>query len=279
MFFYYRLDDVMEQMNNLAQLKDFLGKHGINVEVVDLSKPKINSDEQSAHNSQQKSLQELFSDIVKDLDLASPSPVKILDENSGNADAKIKSEANSDSNTKAMGQKQHTEEKRSGSDSNNNTNEQSGEFCNHEDNPKNFTQAKVMVKPTSAITQNVSTIKPNSSKLQDIEFKMRELKRKIAVEESSANLIQLTLDLAALAEEKQKEEGSLELEQFQQNMMQAMKELDNVNKELATLANMFKAWNDNGTNGVKEMYGMKEMLDMQVNKLQSHFTQLKQMTK
>ena len=278
MFFYCRLDDVMEQMNNLAQLKDFLGKRGINVEVVDLSKPKINSDEQSAHNSKQKSLQELFSDIVKDLDLASPSLVKILDENSGNANANIKSKANSDSNTKAMDQKQDAEEKRSGS-SNNNTNKQSDELCNHEDNPKNSTQAKVMAKPTSAITQNVSTIKPNSSKLQDIEFKMRELKRKIAVEESSANLIQLTLDLAALAEEKQKEEGSLELEQFQQNMMQAMKELDNMNKELATLANMFKAWNDNGTNGVKEMYGMKEMLDMQVNKLQSHFTQLKQMTK
>ena len=277
MFFYYRLDDVMEQMNNLVQLKDFLGKHGINVEVVDLSKPKINSDEQSAHNSKQKSLQELFSDIVKDLDLASPSQVKILDENSGNANANIKSEANSNSNTKAMDQKQHAEEKRSGS--NNNTNEQSGELCNYEDTPKSFTQAKVMAKPTSATTQNVSTIKPNSSKLQDIDFKMRELKRKIAVEESSANLIQLTLDLAALAEEKQKEEGSLELDQFQQNMMQAMKELDNVNKELATLANMFKAWNDNGTNGVKEMYGMKEMLDMQVNKLQSHFTQLKQMTK
>lgn len=276
MFFYYRLDDVMEQMNNLVQLKDFLCKHGINVEVVDLSKPKINSDEQSAHNSKQKSLQELFSDIVKDLDLASPSPVKILDENSNNADVKLKSEANSDSNTKVMDQKQHAEEKRS---SNNNTNEQSGALCNHEDTLKSFTQAKVMAKPTSANTQNVSTIKPNSSKLQDIEFKMRELKRKIAVEESSANLIQLTLDLAALAEEKQKEEGSLELEQFQQNMMQAMKELDNVNKELATLANMFKAWNDNGTNGVKEMHGMKEMLDMQVNKLQSHFTQLKQMTK
>ena len=263
-------------MNNLVQLKDFLCKHGINVEVVDLSKPKINSDEQSAHNSKQKSLQELFSDIVKDLDLASPSPVKILDENSNNADAKLKSEANSASNTKVMDQKQHAEEKRS---SNNNTNEQSGALCNHEDTLKSFTQAKVMAKPTSANTQNVSTIKPNSSKLQDIEFKMRELKRKIAVEESSANLIQLTLDLAALAEEKQKEEGSLELEQFQQNMMQAMKELDNVNKELATLANMFKAWNDNGTNGVKEMHGMKEMLDMQVNKLQSHFTQLKQMTK
>ena len=118
-----------------------------------------------------------------------------------------------------------------------------------------------------------------TSKLQDIDFKMRELKRKIAIEESSANLIQLTLDLAALAEEKQKEEGSLELRQFQQNITQAMQELDSMNNEMATLSNMFKAWNENESNGIKEMHGMKEMLEMQVNKLQSYFTQLKQLTK
>lgn len=87
------------------------------------------------------------------------------------------------------------------------------------------------------------------------------------------------MDLAALAEEKQKEEGSLELKQFQQNMAQAKQELDSVHDELDTLANMFKAWNGNESNGVKEMHGMKEMLEMQMNKLQSHFTQLKQLTK
>ena len=302
MFFYDRLDNVMDKINNFTQLKDFLNQHGIHVDVVDLSEPKINTDKQSGQNSTPKNLQDLFSDIFKDLDLA--SPVKPLGD--VNQESKPSEQQNNavkkSSNT---GYSYATTDKRDSSVSNSSTKTMNQE--NHVNINFPFAKTHVVEKhsvtaaptgdsATSVKTQEKQESVPTQygnvansgtanataatqSKIQDIDFKMRELKRKIAVEESSANLIQLTLDLAALAEEKQKEEGSLELKKFQQNMTQAMQELDSVNDELDILSNMFKAWNGNESNGVKEMHGMKEMLEMQMNKIQSHFTQLKQLTK
>ena len=305
MFFYDRLDNVMDKINNFTQLKDFLNQHGIHVDVVDLSEPKINTDKQSGQNDTPKNLQDLFSDIFKDLDLA--SPVKPLGD--GNQEKKSSEQQNnvvkksnntgysyaptdkrdssvSNSSTKTMNQEQHVNinfpfakthsvEKHSLNTAHNEPAQTKQEHATTQhDSVAEFTASAIDTTPSFATTTAAT-----QSKIQDIDFKMRELKRKIAVEESSANLIQLTLDLAALAEEKQKEEGSLELKQFQQNMEQAKQELDSVHDELDTLANMFKAWNRNESNGVKEMHGMKEMLEMQMNKLQSHFTQLKQLTK
>ena len=305
MFFYDRLDNVMDKINNFTQLKDFLNQHGIHVDVVDLSEPKINTDKQSGQNSTPKNLQDLFSDIFKDLDLASPvKPLGDINQESKPSEQQnnaVKKSSNtgysyattdkrdssvSNSSTKTMNQEQHVNinfpfakthsvEKHILDTAHNEPAQTKQEYATTQhDNVAEFTASAIDTTPSSATTTAAT-----QSKIQDIDFKMRELKRKIAVEESSANLIQLTLDLAALAEEKQKEEGSLELKQFQQNMAQAKQELDSVYDELDTLANMFKAWNGNESNGVKEMHGMKEMLEMQMNKLQSHFTQLKQLTK
>ena len=301
MFFYDRLDNLMEKINNFTQLKDFLNQHGIHVEV-------INADKQSDQNNTPKNLQDLFSDIFKDLASHSLSSKKPLNDSNQasksneqqnysklhsnvsygqryadtNKRDSIVSNGNSD-NTNTMNQEHHVNinfpfAKTHSVEKHNVTAEPAG---------NSTTSVKTQAKQESAPTEHgnvansgtASATADTQSKIQDINFKMRELKRKIAVEESSANLIQLTLDLAALAEEKQKEEGSLELQQFQQNMAQAMQELDSVNYELDTLSNMFKAWNGNESNGIKEMHGMKEMLEMQMNKLQSHFTQLKQLTK
>ena len=55
----------------------------------------------------------------------------------------------------------------------------------------------------------------------------------------------LSVMLSEYILEKQKEEGSLELRQFQQNITQAMQELDSMNNETAKLSNMFKARNAN----------------------------------
>ena len=281
MFFYDRLDNVMDKINNFTQLKNFLNQHGIHVDVVDLSEPKINTDKQSGQNDTPKNLQDLFSDISKDLDLASllcsASPEKPLKD--GNKASQSSEQKNS---SKLHGYSYAPTDKHDSNVSNS-----SMKTMNQEQHVNiNFPFARThSVEKHSVDNGNsmnsvpVGVTATTQSKIQDIDFKMRELKRKIAVEESSANLIQLTLDLAALAEEKQKEEGSLELKQFQQNMTQAMQELDSVHDELDTLANMFKAWNGNESNGVKEMHGMKEMLEMQMNKLQSHFAQLKQLTK
>lgn len=313
MFFYDRLDNVMEKINNFTQLKDFLNQHGIHVDVVDSSEPKINTDKQSDQNNTPKNLQDLFSDILKELDLDSPlrstsaSLIKQLD--GENQDSKSSEQSNS---SKLHNNASYAVTTKGDSivSSDNSSNTHTMNKANHvninfpfakthsvekhsvtaNSTGDSTTSVKTQAKEESAPTQHVNVANvansgtanataATQSKIQDINFKMRELKRKIAVEESSANLIQLTLDLAALAEEKQKEEGSLELKQFQQKMAQAKQELDSVNDELDTLSNMFKAWNGNKSNGVKEMHGMKEMLEMQMNKLQSHFTQLKQLTK
>lgn len=240
-------------MTNLKQLKDFLGQHGLEVDIVDLSQPHINVDDKSGVNN--TNLQEVFIDLIKELGLET-----IKDNSLNNNKVKMKENKTEHENNVEKEQNTINNEKK-----------------------VNFKTEKCLEKSQIAQDKNLlHTINHNihvPSKLQDIDFKMRELKRKIAIEESSANLIQLTLDLAALAEEKQKEEGSLELRKFQQNITQAMQELDSMNNEMATLSNMFKAWNENESNGIKEMHGMKEMLEMQVNKLQNYFTQLKQLTK
>ena len=234
-------------MTNLKQLKDFLGQHGLKVDIVDLSQPHIHVDDKSGVNK--TNLQEVFIDLIKELGLETIKDNSLNNNKFKMKENNVKKEQNTINNEKKV----------------------------------NFKTEKFLEKSQIAQDKNLLHTTNNNihvpSKLQDIDFKMRELKRKIAIEESSVNLIQLTLDLAALAEEKQKEEGSLELRKFQQNITQAMQELDSMNNEMATLSNMFKAWNENESNGIKEMHGMKEMLEMQVNKLQSYFTQLKQLTK
>lgn len=217
-------------MTNLERLQDYLEKQGMKVDIVDLSKkPKINNDKQLDQNNMSKNLQDVFSDIFKELGLT----VHPLDGN--------------DQESKSNGRQNSSD-----------------------------TQTKMKQKQESTSKQQSNSVTNSQSKIQEIDLKISELKRKIAVEESSANLIQLTLDLASLAEERQKEEDSAELKEFQQNITQAIQKLDCVKNELSTLSNMFKAWNENESNGLNEMYGMKEVLGMQINKIQNHFTQLKQ---
>ena len=302
MFFYDRLDNVMEKINNFTQLKDFLNQLGIHVDVVDLSEPKINTDKQSDQNSTPKNSQDLFPDIVKDVDWAS----LVMPLHSRKQDSKSSEQRNSSKlrrnasyaatdkgdnivssdnsgNTHTMNKDQHVNINFPFAKTHSVEKHSVTNATTDDSTTSVKTQAEQESVPTQqgsvANSDTANATAATQSKIQDIDFKMRELKSKIAIEESSANLIQLTLDLAALAEEKQKEEGSLELRKFQQNITQAMQELNSMNNEMATLSNMFKAWNENESNGIKEMHGMKEMLEMQVNKLQSYFTQLKQLTK
>lgn len=206
MFFYDRLDNVMDKINNFTQLKDFLNQHGIHVDVVDLSEPKINNDKQSGQNGTPKNLQDLFSDIFKDLDLASPvKPLGDVNQESKPGEQQnnaVKKSSNtgysygptdkrdssvSNSSTKTMNQEQHVNinfpfarthsvEKHSLDTAHNEPAQTKQEHATTQhDSVAEFTASASDTTPSSATAAT-------QSKIQDIDFKMRELKRKIAVE-------------------------------------------------------------------------------------------------